>query len=89
MFLVLKLNVLNNFYTIKGNLNDLTPVPNECAKFFRCRNNQLEILTCPPMGVFDSTRKMCDLPVNVVGKCGLMNCPEADHTIVPNTSNKF
>ena len=45
------------------------------------------------MGVFDSSRKICDLPINVVGKCGILNCPEADHQIVPNTGliilNKF
>lgn len=45
---------------------DLTPVPNDCTRFFRCASGVLYVFTCGPGTWFNNNLKVCDYPYNVV-----------------------
>lgn len=50
---------------------DLTRVPGDCSKFYRCSNNLLYTQTCPEDTVFDNKYKVCNFRFNVDDECGL------------------
>lgn len=47
---------------------DLTQVPSDCSKFYRCVNGQQSILVCPSGYLFDDNIKSCN-PANEVFTC--------------------
>lgn len=49
---------------------DLTRVPGDCSKFYRCSNGRLFTLECPEDTVFDNKYKVCNYPLNVEDECG-------------------
>ncbi|RNA18636.1 cell death abnormality 1-like isoform X1 [Brachionus plicatilis] len=65
---------------------DLTQVPNDCSRFYRCINGVLSTLTCPSGYLFDSSAKACNPSTQV--NCNSCD-PSIDLTQVPNDCSKF
>ena len=57
---------------------DLTPLSNDCSRFYRCINNQLLIFSCPTGYLFDSLSRDCLLS-NLV-TCNNINQPNSPCT---------
>lgn len=52
---------------------DLTRVPGECSRFYRCANGYLYTLSCPQDTVFDNRHKVCNYPLQVEDECGALS----------------
>ncbi|RNA07656.1 chondroitin proteoglycan 2-like [Brachionus plicatilis] len=70
--------------------DDLTQVPNDCSKYYTCRNGVLNIETCPEGYFFDASFKACNLK-SLVSTCQpSRQCSSGDNlTQVPGNCNQY
>lgn len=71
---------------------DLTAVPGDCNKFYRCANGQLFIMDCSSGLHFDQNMKICNWPDQANCKTGEVNLgctAESDLTQDPEDCSKY
>jgi hypothetical protein len=54
--------------------DDLTPVINDCTKFYRCGSGKRFIFACPPGTAFDTSSQICNY-IRFVPECKSPNYP--------------